>query len=115
MAVEILGKRKRRAPEQITTQEEIESNDDDVRARFQKAFEAKFKPLPQIAISTHVTHEDDEDADDHDDDSDWDGISDEEEESVKVVDHWIEHDIEHEDQKREMKAFMVCHPMINTS
>lgn len=112
MAAEVLGKRKRRTPSHVTNKDEQDSSDEDMRARFQKAFEAKFKPLPQSiktakAITPKEISENNEGADDDDDESDWEGISSGEDEIVEVINHRSEHDIDREEQKREMKAFMV--------
>lgn len=87
-----LGKRKRRAePEKKKVAATADSDSDDdaeARALFQKAFEAKFKPLEVQPVRDEDSDEDD--SDDHDDESadesDWDGIS-EDEDTVEIVEH----------------------------
>ncbi|KAI6793720.1 hypothetical protein KC332_g17316 [Hortaea werneckii] len=86
-----IGKRKRR--DDVEDSKHSSSDDDDIRARFQKAFEAKFKPLevnekPQkdAALEQQVAQEDEQDDSDDLEDSDWSGLS-EEENGVEVVSH----------------------------
>nr|POE53844.1 uncharacterized protein c3f10.08c [Quercus suber] len=113
MAAEILGKRKRRVSSRAVKNEEYDpSNDDDMRARFQKAFEAKFKPLPQLARPANIPSAEElpPNVEDNDDESDWDGLSSAEEEIVEVINHHTDHDSNQEEQKREMKAFMSSKP-----
>lgn len=101
MAVSI-GKRKR------------EQNDDDsedesgMRSLFQKAFEAKFKPLLPTEHQNHLDQqsEAEEISEDSADSDEWDGLSDEDE-SVQIVSH---HQFLSEDQvaqTQERRSFMV--------
>ncbi|KAF2170884.1 hypothetical protein M409DRAFT_18856 [Zasmidium cellare ATCC 36951] len=87
-----LGKRKRRAyvrseePRQRERSRSDSEDDETARALFQRAFEAKFRPL-ELSKKTESRDEDDE-SDDLDDDegleSDWSGLS-EDEDAVEVV------------------------------
>lgn len=87
-----LGKRKRRAePEKKKVAATVDSdseNEVEARALFQKAFEARFKPLEVQPVRNEDS--DDIDSDDRDDESadesDWDGIP-EDEDVVEVVEH----------------------------
>ncbi|KXS98242.1 hypothetical protein AC578_6275 [Pseudocercospora eumusae] len=86
-----LGKRKRRAePEKKVAATVNSDSEDDAEARalFQKAFEAKFKPLEVQPVRPEDA--DENDSHDHDDESaeesDWAGIS-EDEDEVEVVEH----------------------------
>lgn len=108
----LLGKRKRRPEKELdrthTDKARSESPDQqDVNEIFRKAFEAKFKPLPQEekVIEEVVA----EAQNDHsDEDSAWSGIS-EDEEEVEVVQHTADATSKSESlSKREQRAFMVC-------
>nr|POE56667.1 uncharacterized protein c3f10.08c [Quercus suber] len=111
MAVAVLGKRKRRAPSRDLSREEVESSDEDMRARFQRAFEAKFKPLPQRTIpADSIPVETNQSVEEDDDISDWEGITSADEDTVEVVHHHSEHEVSREEQKRELKAFMSSKP-----
>ncbi|EME82472.1 uncharacterized protein MYCFIDRAFT_138302 [Pseudocercospora fijiensis CIRAD86] len=86
-----LGKRKRRAEPAKKAAATVDSDsegDNEARALFQKAFEAKFKPLEVQPVRDE--NSDGEDSDDHDnenvDESDWGGIS-EDEDAVEIVEH----------------------------
>jgi len=92
------------------------SDDDDIRARFQKAFEAKFKPLevnqkPQkdAALEQDVVQEDDQDDSDDLNDSDWSGIS-EEEDGVEVISHAEAKPSDDMARQRGAKSFMSSKP-----
>lgn len=117
MAVSI-GKRKRAgvAPSAIETSPNSSSggSDTDVRARFQRAFEAKFKPLPENhlkitndkASNDNLHSESDEDLEDSEDG--FGGFSDEDENAVEVIEHGeVQISTDQETGRREMKAFMV--------
>lgn len=102
-----LGKRKRNAD---VSQDE--SDDDDARALFRRAFEAKFKPLAGTAKPVKATVPVVVEADsDENDESDWTGLSENEDDEVKVevevVDHGMVREEDEEARRREMKAFMV--------
>ncbi|KAI7085867.1 hypothetical protein KC356_g5518 [Hortaea werneckii] len=113
MAVSI-GKRKRR--DKVEDSNTSSSDDDDIRARFQKAFEAKFKPLevnekPQkdAAPEQHVAQEDNQDDTDDMEDSDWSGLS-EEEDGVEVVSHAEAKPTDDIARQRGAKSFMSSKP-----
>ncbi|KAI7070359.1 hypothetical protein KC352_g42614, partial [Hortaea werneckii] len=108
------GKRKRR--DDVQDANNSNSDDDDIRARFQKAFEAKFKPLevnqkPQkdAALEQDVVQEDDQDDSDDLEDSDWSGIS-EEEDGVEVVSHAEAKTNDDMARQRGAKSFMSSKP-----
>ncbi|KAI6881953.1 hypothetical protein KC363_g6094 [Hortaea werneckii] len=113
MAISI-GKRKRR--DDIEDSKHSSSDDDDIRARFQKAFEAKFKPLevnekPQkdAAPEQHVAQDDNQDDTDDLEDSDWSGLS-EEEDGVEVVSHAEAKPTDDIARQRGAKSFMSSKP-----
>ncbi|WPH00894.1 Hypothetical protein R9X50_00372800 [Acrodontium crateriforme] len=111
-----LGKRKRPEPKKVVAKktakaEKSESDsDDDIRARFQRAFEARFKPLetPKVPVRQDASGDESDEAEVQAD-SDWSGISDEED-AVEVVEHGPGIELDREEQKREMKAFMSSKP-----
>lgn len=108
MAIAV-GKRKR---------DEEDDNEDgvDLKARFQAAFEARFKPLAKtsspalpkverIDQAASVIEEEDEDEDESED-SEWDGLSDEGD-ALVIVDHGSAKITDDEALRRqEMKVFM---------
>jgi hypothetical protein len=105
----VLGKRKHRtreAPQEDASGDESSSRlEEDAQAVFKRYFEAQFKPLPEVkkkakAVVEEVVEEGEED------DSDWDGITDDEEAGVQVVEH---SDLKSEAlmSKAELKKFMV--------
>lgn len=106
------GKRKRR--DDVEDSNQSNSDDDDIRARFQKAFEAKFKPLeanqkPQKDAEQEQNDPQEDDQDDPED-SDWSGLSEEEgeeEEGVEVVSHAEAKPNDDMAQRRGAKSFMV--------
>ena len=109
-----LGKRKRT---ETKREESRQSNDEDARARalFQRAFEAKFKPLekkPVKAPTPPVESEDDDDDDESD--SDWSGISDGED-ALEVVEHDVRTTTNDELARMEMKGFMSSKPPLANS
>lgn len=85
------------------------------RAIFQKHFEAQFAPLPQpvkpvVDDARDNDRDDDSDNDgsDEDEDEEWEGISDDKQEVVEIVDHTSKADSNFLSMgKRELKAFMV--------
>lgn len=88
-----LGKRKRRPevtreepPAKVRSSSESEEDDDTARALFQRAFEAKFKPLEIKKIEPKAEDEADELEDDEDLESDWSGLS-EDEDAIEVIEH----------------------------
>ncbi|KAI6822384.1 hypothetical protein KC367_g4923 [Hortaea werneckii] len=109
-----IGKRKRR--DDVEDSKHSSSDDDDIRARFQKAFEAKFKPLevnekPQkdAALEQQVAQEDEQDDSDDLEDSDWSGLS-EEENGVEVVSHAEAKPTDDIARQRGAKSFMSSKP-----
>lgn len=79
-----------------------------MRALFQKAFEAKFKPLPPTEDPKHLDQQSEAEqiSEDSADSDEWDGLSDEDE-SVQIVSH---HQFSSEDQveqAHERRSFMV--------
>jgi len=115
MAV-MLGKRKRRVNISDSGQQSDELGDDDLKARFQRAFEAKFRPLEAVtsfknaASAPELRSESDSD-DDHDDgeedDDRWSGLSSENDEIVEVVRHDAVDRIDPETQRQAMRSYMV--------
>lgn len=101
-----LGKRKRRVA--VRGDNDQSSNEEaDARALFQRAFEAKFKPLEQNEKLEKATQQvDPNDAEGDGTGSDWDGFS-EDESNVHVVEHAVVGDALDDDARAEMKAFMV--------
>ena len=104
MAVSI-GKRKRRQDSDAS--EDGLEDEGAMRARFQKAFEARFHPLESKPAIPDVRSEDDvEDAGAIGEESDWSGLS-EDQDPVETIDHSVP---QHDDQdvyRQEKKAFMV--------
>lgn len=118
-----LGKRKRR--EDVGRKPDVEesSTDDDAAARalFQRAFEAKFRPLEKVEKPmdehTSISDEDDSDDSDEDDEDDeddeWDGLSEKDDEAtpeIEVIQDKPANLIDRDQQRREMKAFMSSKP-----
>lgn len=118
-----LGKRKTRGEAEEPDDNE---NDNDLRARFQRAFEAKFRPLDgskkSAKLTKQVVEEEDESLDDEE--SGWSGLSDEDEDDdledyededddeseqqqIEIIDHGSTQKSEDEDRAYEKKAFMV--------
>ena len=100
-----LGKRKRR---EVTGNdgESSDSSDTDARALFQRAFEAKFKPLKVEPVKApHAPEVEGVDAGD-DSESDWNGLSDSEG-AVEVIELGPSDGIKDELARLDMKAFMV--------
>ena len=101
MAVSI-GKRKRQGGQSDSEDEGA------VRARFQQAFEARFKPLERsTSFSRHEESYEVDESDHFSDESDWDGLS-ENEGAVEVVGYDAAHSENQKQQNLERKAFMVC-------
>lgn len=105
MAVTI-GKRKRR--NDVDIREESASEDsDDLRTRFQRAFEAKFKPLKISPPPSKPGEVEEEDVAEQGEESDWSGFSEDAEDNVVVVDHARANSGNDEVRQHEVKAFMV--------
>ena len=113
-----LGKRKRVATVHSASHESS-SDDDEARARFQRAFEAKFKPLkttakPVTAVAKVKAEIPAEKVEDDLSGSDWSGFSGDEvevekSEGIEIVNHGVVlEDDDDEMRKAELKAFMVC-------
>ena len=116
MAV-LLGKRKRRTQEQShesDTMQEVEqeatlATDEDVQAAFQRAFEAKFKPL-EARLIVERNHEHMSEDEQQEIESDWEGIiSEEDDKAIQVVEYSEFSGKTDADDvlRREMRAFMV--------
>ena len=106
-----IGKRKRSVDDDSDRNAE---DDDLMRARFQRAFEAKFKPLDRSDIAQRPsTDEDDGIYDGTSEASNWSGISDDEEiggsaeEAIETIDHTSTLGMDHDSERSERKAFMV--------
>lgn len=79
-----------------------------MRALFQKAFEAKFKPLPQTEPHSEPDEQTESGSwsDDQEDHEEWDGLSDEDE-TIQIVNHDQSRSDHQLDQQHERKMFMV--------
>ncbi|KAK4961097.1 pre-rRNA processing and 40S ribosomal subunit assembly [Elasticomyces elasticus] len=103
-----LGKRKRRnvpAPDD----DQDSADEGAARALFQRAFEAKFKPLPEsVKIQSQAAPLEAVEFDDEDEASDWSGLSDDEA-KVEVIKHDVI-DAGEQLTKQELKAFMSSKP-----
>ncbi|KAK3620684.1 pre-rRNA processing and 40S ribosomal subunit assembly [Elasticomyces elasticus] len=108
-----LGKRKRRdvpAPDD----DQDSADEGAARALFQRAFEAKFKPLPEsVKIQSQVALPEAVELDDEDEASDWSGLSDDEA-KVEVIKHDLI-DAGEQLTKQELKAFMSSKPPATVS
>lgn len=105
MAVSI-GKRKRKRDDDGS---DAGSEDDGaLKALFQKAFETKFKPLPQVEpqILSDQNSEQDDITDGSEDEDEWDGLSDEDD-TVQVISLDTDQSNDHTDDGRERRSFMV--------
>lgn len=100
-----IGKRKRDGGDSASDDEfEDESA---MRARFQRAFEAKFKPLERLQPLRRIVEMGTGDANEsNESDSDWSGLS-ADGDLVDVVHYDGTHDGQQQDDKLEKKAFMV--------
>lgn len=104
-----LGKRKRRSD--VEESSDAGASDEDVRTLFQRAFEAKFKPLKKDERTVEDTVRPDAAVvEERLVDSEWSGLSDDdgdEGQDIVVVEHNLVQTEDEEAQRREMKAFMV--------
>jgi hypothetical protein len=105
----MLGKRKRRTPE-ISKRDRDESGESDASGLdaqeiFRRHFEAQFKPLLVARKSLKLVAE--ESADESEEGSDWEGISEDEENAVQVVEHTEAHARTAAMSKEELKSIMV--------
>ncbi|KAF2768693.1 hypothetical protein EJ03DRAFT_351887 [Teratosphaeria nubilosa] len=104
------GKRKRRADVDVRGDENESADEKNIRARFQRAFEAKFKPLELEKPAKSEQSEDDDESDQSESDgSDWDGVS-EDEITVEIVQHDSMNGRKRETDRQEMKVFMSSKP-----
>lgn len=104
-----LGKRKRRTDVRAGSPaaEDASSDDETARALFQRAFEAKFKPLEKAVIQNGEDGEDEsEDDGELEEDSDWSGLS-EGEEEVQIVEATHPSRPDAHEMKAIKKSFMV--------
>lgn len=113
-----LGKRKRveaKAAAPVTKrpakkEEPEESDSEDMRDAFRRAFEAKFKPLAGVTKKEKAPEPEEEDEEDEsEDDDDWEGISENDEEPSKAVEVVEVTGPTRSERlsKAELKAFMV--------
>jgi hypothetical protein len=106
-----LGKRKRRTAEATEDNREDDGEGSaslelDAQEIFRRHFEAQFKPLP-VVQKTVKEPEEAPPEDESEEDSEWDGISEEEETTVQVVEHVDAHSQIAAMSKEELKVFMV--------
>ncbi|KAJ9662959.1 pre-rRNA processing and 40S ribosomal subunit assembly [Coniosporium apollinis] len=115
-----LGKRKRVGRETVSRIETApqdapnDSDQEDLQAIFRRHFEAKFKPLaapakPKKEAVDHIAEELTEG------ESDWDGISEDEEAPVEIIEHSTSTDAASLLDKQAQKAFMSSKPPTSTS
>jgi hypothetical protein len=105
----MLGKRKRRTPD-IPKGDRDESGESDASGLdaqeiFRRHFETQFTPLPAVQKSLKPVAE--ESADESEEGSDWEGISEDEQNAVQVVEHTEAHARTAAMSKEELKSFMV--------
>ena len=105
-----LGKRKRRMPKAAEEDQRAGSDEPDdsglvAQEIFRRHFEAQFKPLPVAQKPAKPVEEEVED--ESEDTSDWDGISDNGENDVQVVEHTDAKSQMAAMSKEELKSFMV--------
>lgn len=102
-----LGKRKRsgRKEEQDSSSED----EQDLRARFQQAFEAKFRPLEKEPDPPKVEATEPDEDDEDSEDSDWSGFS-EDGDAVQVIAHKKADDSFPEMDRSEQRAYMSSKP-----
>jgi hypothetical protein len=104
-----LGKRNRRSsrsPEDSRQDEEQSGSfGRDAQEVFRRHFEAQFKPLPQVEKTVKVFEE--EPDDESEEDPEWDGISDEEQTAVQIVEHTDQLSQITTMSKGELKSYMV--------
>jgi hypothetical protein len=113
-----LGKRKRRTAEATEDNREDDGEDSaslelDAQEIFRRHFEAQFKPLPVVQKTVKVPEEAPPE-DESDGASEWDGISEEEETTVQVVEHVDAQSRMAAMSKEELKVFMVLLSACNT-
>lgn len=98
-----IGKRKRQTDDNGS--EDGSEDEQALRARFQKAFETKFKPLSPSEHPTQIEEPEPIEEDSESEGSEWDGLSDEDV-LVQVVDHHIPRGEDQLNEKYERKSFM---------
>lgn len=108
-----LGKRKR-APFKREQAHDSGEDEQQLRSRFQRAFEAKFRPLEHAPIQPHKIDTTDSDSDSTDEiskESDWSGFSDDEEDDpVEVVAHVAANGNLPEVHRSHQRAYMSSKP-----
>lgn len=107
-----LGKRKRTAPK---TDQASDSGEDeqDLRSRFQRAFEAKFRPLETTALEPTKldAEESNEERSGASEDSDWSGFSgDDQDDRVEVIAHAVANGSFPELDRSQQRAYMSSKP-----
>jgi hypothetical protein len=105
-----LGKRKRKTVETLNNvkggrKDPAGSYDEDAQEIFRRHFEAQFKPLPMVKKVVKVVEELTEIQ--LDDESEWGGISEEDEDSVQVIEHTDAEMQMASMSKEQLKSFMV--------
>lgn len=107
-----LGKRKRVGPKEV--HESSPEDEEDMRTRFQRAFEAKFRPLKKTEAPAIQQDESDleKDDDDESDDSDWDGFS-SDDDQVEVVVHAAANGSFPEMDRSQQRAYMSSKPPVS--
>ena len=98
---------KRKWQEENNDQEPGLRDEGAVRDLFQRAFEAKFKPLERLTPLIRELEPVETDNQDHEEDSHWDGLS-EDEKPVEIVNQNGVNSAIPDIQRHEMKEFMVC-------
>ncbi|QIW98648.1 hypothetical protein AMS68_004166 [Peltaster fructicola] len=106
MAV-MLGKKRRRAEPEDHHEAAESSSDDEATARalFQRAFEAKFKPLDKEALSLQPSEQESDESNDVEAEDDWEGVSGSDDVEVIEV-HDSGNAMDQASLSREKKAFM---------
>jgi hypothetical protein len=108
--VPTLGKRKRETADssrkaRIIGSERSDSLELDAKEIFRRHFEAQFKPLPSIRKPTKVTEQESEDV--SEEESEWDGLSEDGDGKVQVIEHTDAQSRMAAMSKEELKTFMV--------
>jgi len=118
----MLGKRKRETVRVSKRQLQVDENsvsesapelEIDVQEIFRRHFEAQYAPLPIVAKQAKTIQPDLEVQ--SGEDTDWDGISDEEEDGIQVIEHTDAQSRMASMSKEELKAFMVFFTCICSS
>lgn len=99
--------KQRKRHQHDTGSNHVDEDEEAMRARFQRAFEAKFKPLDRSQVALKDSQQDESGEDlEAETDSDWSGLS-EDEEPVQTIRYDASIQNGHEIEQHERKAFMV--------